>query len=210
MFTTAPIPARTVLETCPVLVLPLVDVQQHTRHTLVHSYTFVWPVRERVEVGEGVAREVVRQSQAVPLGLGALFNHSNDFVGGGEGLRNGSARGGGRCNVGWVRNICTTRPAPVLEAEDGKEALQRRGLGEETKQEKEQVTGMDCITYTTLRDIEAGEELCISYGAASKLGFDDVEDESREQPVTDHLGAIVEEWNPPDGDLVNILNIDND
>lgn len=35
----------------------------------------------------------------------------------------------------------------------------------------------ETITYTTLRDIESGEELCISYGA--RLTFKDVEEQER-------------------------------
>lgn len=33
------------------------------------------------------------------------------------------------------------------------------------------------VVYRTLRDVEAGEELCISYGAPGQLTFEDVEAE---------------------------------
>ena len=59
-------------------------------------------------------------TQALALGLGSIFNHSN------------------RPNIGY-----------------------RKDLEQET------------ITYTALRDIGSGEELCISYGP--KLWFEDVE-----------------------------------
>ena len=40
--------------------------------------------------------------------------------------------------------------------------------------------GNDSITYVTLRAIEVGEELCISYGPRERLTFVDVEVEEEE------------------------------
>ena len=52
--------------------------------------------------------------------------------------------------------------------------------------------GLETITYTTLRDVEAGEELCISYGPT--LWFDDAdggEDAAqRQETAMDVLGCI--------------------
>jgi len=46
------------------------------------------------------------------------------------------------------------------------------------------------VTYTALRDIEAGEELCISYGA--RLTFEDVEKVyAHEGSAKDLLDAII-------------------
>lgn len=39
------------------------------------------------------------------------------------------------------------------------------------------------VRYTTLRDIAAGEELCISYG--SQLTFDDVENDSNDEEISE-------------------------
>lgn len=76
-------------------------------------------------------------TQAIILGLGSMFNHSNM-----------------QQNVGWERDL-TNR----------------------------------LITYTALRDIKKGEELCISYG--QRLTFKDTEadDESEMEPedITDWL-----------------------
>lgn len=63
------------------------------------------------------------QTQAVVLGLGSMFNHSNIHQ-----------------NIGWERDIAAKT-----------------------------------ITYTSLRDIKEGEELCISYG--QRLTFKDTEEE---------------------------------
>jgi uncharacterized protein len=81
------------------------------------------------------------QTQALILGLGSMFNHSN--------LRQ---------NVGWERDI--------------KNLL---------------------ITYTALRDIKDGEELCISYGP--RLTFKDVEEEN--------LGTSPEDWT----EVLNIIDL---
>lgn len=62
-------------------------------------------------------------TQAVVLGLGSMFNHSNIHQ-----------------NVGWERDLANK-----------------------------------LITYTSLRDIKEGEELCISYG--QRLTFKDTEEE---------------------------------
>lgn len=64
-----------------------------------------------------------QRTQALPLGLGALFNHSSLHQ-----------------NVGWKRDVQA-----------------------------------QTITYSTLRDIQPGEELCISYGEGGRLGFVDAD-----------------------------------
>lgn len=109
MFALRRIPAHTLLEVSPVLLLPTTDLQ-HTAHTVLEHYTYTWPV-----AGGGT-------TQALALGLGSLFNHSSR-----------------RQNVVWRRDVA--------------------GL---------------VIRYVTAREVEAGEELCISYGAG-RLWFRDVE-----------------------------------
>jgi hypothetical protein len=42
-----------------------------------------------------------------------------------------------------------------------------------------------CITYTALREIAMGEELCISYGSG-RLWFEDAEREGNPDQVQDH------------------------
>ena len=70
VFATRPIPARTVVETCPVLVLSPEESPTVSRTTVDH-YTFNWPYRDP-ETGKQ------KQTQALALGLGSMFNHSRD------------------------------------------------------------------------------------------------------------------------------------
>ena len=112
VFAAKPIPARTVVETCPVLVFPLSDLSNVSR-TVFDHYTFNWPYRDP-------HADITKRTQAVALGLGSMFNHSRHQ------------------NVGFQRHV-----------ED------------------------QTITFTTLKDIEPQEELCISYGPS--LWFEDAE-----------------------------------
>ncbi|RFU36104.1 hypothetical protein B7463_g167, partial [Scytalidium lignicola] len=120
------IPARTVLEVCPVLVLDPVENEKHIRKTNLYNYTYNWPYKCGNEKANGsiYTSEVPSTTQAVVLGLGSMFNHSSLHQ-----------------NVGWERDLTNL-----------------------------------LITYTTLRDIRTGEELCISYG--SRLTFKDTEAEA--------------------------------
>lgn len=79
--------------------------------------------------------------QALPLGLGSLFNHSSHSEG---------------QNVVWIRDV-----------------------------------SQQCIVYTAARDIDPGEELCISYGDNARLWFKDSDARSptpeREQELFEKL-----------------------
>ena len=125
IFAARAIAAGAIVETCPVLILPPKDVPA-TETTILNHFSYNWPYQDH----DGARRGT---TQAVALGLGSIFNHSN-FP-----------------NVGF-----------------------RKDLDRET------------ITYTALRDIESGEELCINYGP--KLWFKDVEEnegnESEEDDTT--------------------------
>jgi hypothetical protein len=55
-------------------------------------------------------------------------------------------------------------------------------------------TEQDYIVYTSLRDIEAGEELCISYGSRI-LWFEDVEERERAKLLASDHAAVREEVN---------------
>ena len=55
-------------------------------------------------------------------------------------------------------------------------------------------TEQDYIVYTSLRDIEAGEELCISYGSRV-LWFEDVEERERAKLLASDHAAVREEVN---------------
>jgi len=66
-----------VVETCPVLILSLEDAKA-TQATLLDSYTYSWPDPS----------DPKRRTQAIVLGLGSLFNHSERDQ-----------------NVGWTRSI---------------------------------------------------------------------------------------------------------
>ncbi|KAH0339323.1 protein methyltransferase, partial [Aureobasidium melanogenum] len=128
VFAAARIPAHTVLETCPVLVLDPTENKEHIEKTELFHYTYNWPY---------TCPKTQKQltTQAVILGLGSMFNHSTQHQ-----------------NVGWERNVANK-----------------------------------VIVYKTLREIEEGEELCISYG--SRLWFKDA-DVGEEEDEGDGLGVL--------------------
>ena len=130
MFACEDMAARTVLEKCPVLVIHPAENEEHIRKSNMYNYTYNWPVPSSGQT-----------TQAFPLGLGSLFNHSNDSKG---------------CNVGWTKH-----PDLATQLLDSGRVAQ----------------GNDYIKYVTLRAVEAGEELCISYGPKERLTFVDVEEE---------------------------------
>ncbi|CAO2658748.1 Nn.00g064710.m01.CDS01 [Neocucurbitaria sp. VM-36] len=113
VFAAKDIPARTILDVCPALVLGLEENKAHIEHTSLYHYTYNWPIVD--------PNGKTKVAQAVIFGLGSMFNHSTQEQ-----------------NVGWVRD-----PSRLF------------------------------ITYRALRDIRAGEELCISYG--SHLTFEDAD-----------------------------------
>ncbi|KAF2704829.1 protein methyltransferase [Pleomassaria siparia CBS 279.74] len=113
VFATQDIPARTVIDVCPVLILGLEENVKHIEKTQLYHYTYNWPIIDQ----DGKKKH----TQAIILGLGSMFNHSTQEQ-----------------NVGWERNL-----------------------------------NGQVITYRALRNIPAGEELCISYGA--RLTFKDAD-----------------------------------
>lgn len=208
--------------------LPTAEVEQHIRHTTLNHYSYNWPVRIPAATGDqaddasapGESSESDRevngenqrmttiQTQAIPLGLGSLFNHSNDHF---------------HCNVGWVRNIPSfpTSPASpppaagsvaqasatsakhtIPPATNGAIALPPHHSNENETHAQKQVTDNPSITYTTLRAIASGEELCISYGADEHLTFVDVErseEASRPEGVLGLQGAQQTQQGPSVG-----------
>jgi SET domain-containing protein len=80
VFATQKIPIHSIIEVCPVLVLPL-DHLPAAKTTLLDHYTYNWPTFDKSK-----GKEV--HTQAVVLGLGSLFNHSTHNQ-----------------NVGWKRNV---------------------------------------------------------------------------------------------------------
>ncbi|KAK5110725.1 hypothetical protein LTR62_005602 [Meristemomyces frigidus] len=66
VFTSAPIPKGTTIETCPALLLSPEENTAHIEHTSLYHYTYNWPLPAG---GKG-------KTQAVILGLGSMFNHS--------------------------------------------------------------------------------------------------------------------------------------
>lgn len=126
------IPAGTVIDTCPALILDPTENVEHIEKTSLYHYTYNWPIVD--------ASGKPTKTQAVVLGLGSMFNHSTHDQ-----------------NVGWKRD------------------LENR-----------------LVVYRALRDIQEGEELCISYGG--HLTFIDA-DESDDHGVDneaedDHLSRI--------------------
>lgn len=129
VFSTRPLPASTVLETSPVLVLPPEEDAIHISHTTLHHYTYNWPLlSSHTPANEPNEPDATapQRTQAIILGLGSMFNHSHLHQ-----------------NVGWTRDVAR-----------------------------------EVVVYRALRDIAAGEELCISYGPPGKLTFHDAEAEA--------------------------------
>ncbi|POS88419.1 hypothetical protein EPUL_000160 [Erysiphe pulchra] len=120
VFASEDIPAHSILEVSPVLVLNPYENEEHIRKTNLYNYTYNWPYPIRSTLANDSISTSV-QTQAIILGLGSMFNHS--------------ALGQ---NVGWERDIQN-----------------------------------EVMTYTTLRDVKAGEELCINYGY--RLTFKDAD-----------------------------------
>lgn len=136
VFTSAPIPAGTIIDTSSVLILDPAENIAHVEKTSLYHYTYNWP---RID-SKG---QPLGKTQAVIFGLGSMFNHSTRDQ-----------------NVGWKRD------------------LQR-----------------EVVVYRALRDIRAGEELCISYG--EHLTFEDADGPDGTNGVSDevedegeHLGRI--------------------
>ncbi|USP76775.1 hypothetical protein yc1106_04049 [Curvularia clavata] len=113
VFATKDIPAYTVIDVCPVLVLEIEENKKHIEKTSLYHYTYNWPQTDAYGNNQ--------VAQAVVFGLGSMFNHSTQEQ-----------------NVGWIRDL-----------------------------------GRKIIVYRALRDIPAGQELCISYG--SHLTFKDAD-----------------------------------
>ncbi|KAI5194279.1 hypothetical protein E4T39_08691, partial [Aureobasidium subglaciale] len=126
VFAAARIPAHSILETCPVLVLDPTENKLHIEKTNLFHYTYNWPLLDPTT-------NKLITTQAVILGLGSMFNHSTNHQ-----------------NVGWERNVSA-----------------------------------GVVVYKTLRDVEEGEELCISYG--DRLWFEDA-DKEVEEDEGDGLG----------------------
>ncbi|THW63875.1 protein methyltransferase, partial [Aureobasidium pullulans] len=132
VFAAARIPAHTIVETCPVLVLDPTENKNHVEKTELFHYTYNWPLTNPLTNQKTT-------TQAVILGLGSMFNHSSLHQ-----------------NIGWERDI-------------------KNGV----------------VIYKTLRDVEEGEELCISYG--DRLWFEDADvgkGEEDEGDGMDVLGGI--------------------
>lgn len=101
VFATAFIPARTLLDITPVLVFEPEEYERYVGRSKVWFYSFTWPERAKASSSAGNVDESeseklrlgksVRQTQAMPLGLGALFNHA-------------SVSSAGH-NVGFVRDV---------------------------------------------------------------------------------------------------------
>ncbi|KAF2256646.1 SET domain-containing protein [Trematosphaeria pertusa] len=68
VFATRDIPAKTVIDVCPVLVLGIEENKKHLEHTSLYHYTYNWPI-----IDQDGKKKV---AQAVIFGLGSMFNHS--------------------------------------------------------------------------------------------------------------------------------------
>ncbi|KXT02688.1 hypothetical protein AC578_1159 [Pseudocercospora eumusae] len=80
VFASAPIPAGTIIDISPVLILGIEENLNYIEHTSLYHYTYNWSTISP----EGTPQK----SQAVVLGLGSMFNHSAQNQ-----------------NVGWKRDL---------------------------------------------------------------------------------------------------------
>ncbi|KAI8934237.1 hypothetical protein NX059_008983 [Plenodomus lindquistii] len=80
VFASAPIPAGTIIDICPVLLLGVEENTSHIEKSSLYHYTYNWPVTDE----NGKSKTV----QAVIFGLGSMFNHSTQEQ-----------------NVGWIRDV---------------------------------------------------------------------------------------------------------
>ncbi|KAF2848952.1 protein methyltransferase [Plenodomus tracheiphilus IPT5] len=79
VFATAPIPAGTTIDICPVLLIGVEENTNYIEKSSLYHYTYNWPVID----SHGKNKTV----QAVIFGLGSMFNHSTQEQ-----------------NVGWIRD----------------------------------------------------------------------------------------------------------
>lgn len=126
VFASQLIPAKTIIEVCPVLILDPADAGNHISKTMLDHYTYNWPWNDGRT-----------KTQVVVLGLGSMFNHSTYAQ-----------------NVAWTRDVVN-----------------------------------ECVTYTALRDIQVGEELCISYGNG-RLWFRDADREGVDEKEEEEMSAL--------------------
>lgn len=81
VFASRLIPAGTVIDTSPVLILDPIENTNHIENTSLYDYTYNWPTLD-TETGKHI------KTQAVIFGLGSMFNHSKQNQ-----------------NVGWRRDL---------------------------------------------------------------------------------------------------------
>ncbi|KAF2035486.1 SET domain-containing protein [Setomelanomma holmii] len=79
VFAAKNIPAKTIIDICPVLLLGMQENIDHIEHTSLFHYTYNWPNLD--------SKSEKKSAQAVIFGLGSMFNHKHDQ------------------NVVWVRDI---------------------------------------------------------------------------------------------------------
>ena len=80
VFASQHIPARTIIETCPVVILDPTETREHIEKTTLNHYTYSWPTVNSTGKHS--------KTQAVVFGLGSMFNHSTQNQ-----------------NVGWQRDL---------------------------------------------------------------------------------------------------------
>ncbi|KAH7085123.1 hypothetical protein BKA63DRAFT_11417 [Paraphoma chrysanthemicola] len=70
VFATRNISAKTIIDTCPVLVLGLAENKEHIEQTSLYHYTYNWPTTD--------SKNARTTAQAVIFGLGSMFNHKHE------------------------------------------------------------------------------------------------------------------------------------
>ncbi|KAF2272714.1 protein methyltransferase [Westerdykella ornata] len=83
VFASAPIPAKTIIDVCPVLVLGLEENKEHIEKSSLYHYTYNWPIpisspspSSSSPSPSGPHSPKTETHQALILGLGSMFNHS--------------------------------------------------------------------------------------------------------------------------------------
>ncbi|KAH0544648.1 hypothetical protein FGG08_001153 [Glutinoglossum americanum] len=122
VFATHDIPAKTVIDICPVIVLRVDENESYIRHTKLFHYTYNWPYRDNLT-------SKIITTQAIVLGLGSMFNHSrvSQNVGWERDVENQLVRYTALCNIERGQELCISYGSK-LTFEDTEQELLPFGL----------------------------------------------------------------------------------
>ncbi|KAM0715276.1 hypothetical protein Q7P37_008774 [Cladosporium fusiforme] len=147
VFTSHPLPASTILDTSPVLPLAPAENAAHIAQTTLYHYTYNWPTPPTPPKTPSTSPSPSTTSSSKP-------NPTSP-------------------NSNSTPHPPTSKPQALILGLGSmfNHSTLHQNVGW-TRDVAQQV-----IVYKTLRDVQAGEELCISYGAPGQLTFVDAEAE---------------------------------